>query len=127
MKDFDEIKCQNKIIEGHGKKGISEKIQVVQETMKKFEMEIREIKNKKEDSGKKINNIKKGITNQELVERELNDNLRYRRKTIETENLRKEVEDMEKKFGNANFDGLLREKRNLKSKEDDIGKRVGIG
>lgn len=114
----------NKIVEAHQRKGIDERIDAVQGTMKKMEEEIIELKKKKEEVTRNIENIKKGLSNQELRERELEENLRLRQKSIQAEDLQKEVAYLESKCGSANFDAILREKRKLKSKEEEITKNV---
>lgn len=124
QKDLNEIERLNKIIDGHERKGVEEKIDAVQEVMKTLEIKLKEIKEGKEKAGSKINDAKKWLTNQELRERELEDNLKFRQKIVEAEHLKKEVEALEKKFGNMNFDIILKEKRKLKSKEEEIGKNV---
>ncbi|KAK6618741.1 hypothetical protein RUM43_013132 [Polyplax serrata] len=122
LKDLHDVEMTNKIIEAHQRKGIDERIDAVQGTMKKMEEEIIELKKKKEEVTRNIENIKKGLSNQELRERELEENLRLRQKSIQAEDLQKEVAYLESKCGSANFDAILREKRKLKSKEEEITK-----
>lgn len=121
-----DIEGHNKAIESHIRKGIDERIEAVEEVMKTIEKQVVELKAKKENIVKKMNFIKKGLSNHELMERDLEDNLRLREKTVEVEVLKKEVEALEAKFENTNFDVLLKEKRKLKGKEDELIKNVRL-
>lgn len=119
--DAEAVQRLIKVFEG---KGIGKKLENAISGLKKTEMEIENLKRKKEEAVREMNEIKKDLSNQKARERELEDNLSYREKEREMEGLRKEVAALKARFGNFNIDQLLKEKRSLKCEEERIGKKV---
>ena len=123
-KQRDDIESVQRRIRSLADKGISKKLEEVQRAINNLKNQIEEIRRKKEEASREIDDIKNILANQQARERELEDNLKYRQKTEEAYNLRKELAELENKFGNLNYEDLKNRKENLKREEERIIKQV---
>lgn len=122
-RQYDEIETVQRRVKALADKGISRKLEEVHGTINSLKNQIEEIKRKRDEAVREIDDIKKDLSNQQARERELEDNLKYREKLREANNLREELAQLESKFGSLNYDNLLSKKRQLKSEEEGIVKK----
>jgi hypothetical protein len=59
-----------------------------------------------------------------MKKRDLDDNLKLRSKEVEAEDLKKQIEELEKSLGDLKYDTLRREKRELQKEEETLTREV---
>jgi hypothetical protein len=59
-----------------------------------------------------------------MKKRDLDDNLKLRSKEVEAEDLKKQIEELEKSLGDLKYETLRREKRELQKQEETLTREV---
>jgi hypothetical protein len=59
-----------------------------------------------------------------MKKRDLDDNLKLRSKDVEAEDLKKQIEELEKRLGDLKYETLHKEKRELQKKEETLTTEV---
>lgn len=91
--------------------------------MKKYQDDQKEKSNEFTELTSKIEQFRKEISGQELIERDLLDNKELKTLESEQQELQALLDEQLKDYGEMNFDSIQREKKVLKEKEETISRK----
>lgn len=92
-------------------------------SMKKYQDDQKEKLLEHADLTAKIEQLRKEISGQELIERNLHDNKELKSLESEQQELQALLDEQRKNFGEMDFESIQREKKVLKEKDDNINRK----
>lgn len=119
-----DIESFQRRIKAFEEKNIPKKLEAVRKAIENLQREMNDVRMKKTEANKSKEEIKSDLQNQKAKELELEDNLKFREKCKQAEKCKKEIAELEEKFGTLNFDAVLKEKRRLRAEEEKINQQV---
>lgn len=124
QRQCDDIESLQRRVKASEDKNIPKKLEAVKKAIENLERDIQETKKKKIEASTKIEDIKRDSENQEAKKADLMENLKYREQCKKAEKFKKEITELEEKFGNLSYDLIVKEKRKLKNEEENINQKV---
>ncbi|PNF31007.1 hypothetical protein B7P43_G02060 [Cryptotermes secundus] len=124
QKQIGEIHRHQNSIKDFEQRGIDKMLARVQQSLHDLET-IKDTTSKSmQDIKTKIADMHNELANQQMVKRDLEDNLKLRSKEVEADDLKKKIEDLEKSLGDLKYETLLRVKRDLQKEEETLTREV---
>ncbi|XP_033607955.1 DNA repair protein RAD50 [Cryptotermes secundus] len=126
QKQIGEIHRHQNSIKDFEQRGIDKMLARVQQSLHDLET-IKDTTSKSmQDIKTKIADMHNELANQQMVKRDLEDNLKLRSKEVEADDLKKKIEDLEKSLGDLKYETLLRVKRDLQKEEETLTREVMV-
>lgn len=110
-------------VQKHAELNLESEIDRLKISMKKYQDDQKEKSNENTELTSKIEQLRKEISGQELIERDLLDNKELKTLESEQQELQALLDEQLKDFGEMNFDSIQREKKLLKEKEETISRK----
>lgn len=98
-------------------------IDLLKISMKKYQDDQKEKLSENAKLSSKIEQLRREISGQELIERNLEDNRELKMLEKDERRLEAEIEEQRKNYGQMDFDSIQREKKVLKEKEETINRK----